>query len=105
MVDFKKLGAALAAAGLTGKPVDKYSKEEVEVLVKACIASLIPPKEGPFKPPYIDEQGELIIPFDSDPRFHWWRPYGQSVAVTLREMRVSDEIWQKSLDGVFAIPF
>jgi hypothetical protein len=105
LVNFKKLGAALAEAGLTGKPVDRYSKEEVETLVSACIEALVPPKEGPFKTPYIDEHNELIIPFDADPKFHWWRPCGQSMAVTLREMKVPDEVWAKYAETNFDLPF
>ena len=104
LVNFKKLGTALAEAGLTGKPVDRYSKDEIETLVRACIESLVPPKEGPFRAPYV-EGDEFIIPFDADPRFHWWRKCGQSMAVTLREFKVSDAVWQKFLDGFYNIPF
>lgn len=43
--------------------------------------------------PYINDQDELIIPFESDPRYHWWKPGGQSLAATLAELNASPEIW------------
>jgi len=24
--------------------------------------------------PYLTPTGDLVIPFDSDPRYHWWKP-------------------------------
>ena len=105
MVNFRKLGAMLTEAELTGKSVDQYSKEQIETLVKLCIESLIPPKEGPFLAPYINDDLDLIIPFEADPKYQWWRPCGQSMAVTLREMKVSDEIWDHYLSTDFSIPF
>ena len=41
--------------------------------------------------PYIDKQGVLVVPFDSEPRYHWWAG-GQSVLETLRELKASLEI-------------
>lgn len=104
-IDFKKLGADLTEAGLVGKSVDQYSKAEIEKLIRSCINALIPPKQGPFKPPYIDDKDELIIPFDSDPKYHWWRPCGQSMAVTMREIKAPDVAWQKFLDASQDLPF
>ena len=34
--------------------------------------------------PYLTSGGTLVIPFDSDPKYHWWKT-GQSVAQTLAE--------------------
>jgi hypothetical protein len=93
LVNFKKLGLALKDHGLTGKPVDQYSRREIELLVASCIESLVPNKIGPFRKPFI-EGDELVIPCDSDPRFHWWKPCGQSIAETLRELQASDEVWK-----------
>ena len=36
--------------------------------------------------PYIDNDGNLRIPFDSPERFHWWKG-GQSIAETLNEIQ------------------
>ena len=27
--------------------------------------------------PYLTKSGDLVIQFDSDPRYHWWRPGSQ----------------------------
>jgi hypothetical protein len=35
--------------------------------------------------PTIKEDGTLVIPFDSHPRYHWWNG-GQSIAITLAEL-------------------
>jgi len=55
------------------------------------------PSEGAVLPtlgagerlPYLTAGGDLVIPFDSPERYHWWKPDGerQSVAETLREVR------------------
>lgn len=35
--------------------------------------------------PYLEPDGGLVIPFGSDPRYHWWAG-GQSVAETMKEI-------------------
>ncbi|GAN31566.1 MAG: hypothetical protein DYG83_11350 [Candidatus Brocadia sp. AMX2] len=42
--------------------------------------------------PFVTESGVLVIPFNSDRRFHYWKPGGQSVCVTLRELGRCDLI-------------
>jgi hypothetical protein len=37
--------------------------------------------------PYLDAEGDLVIPFGADPQYHWWDS-GQSLATTLRELKV-----------------
>lgn len=98
-IDFATLGQELTAAGLVGKPVDQYNKEEVEKLCLACASAttFIPKKGAKFTEPYIKD-GELVIPFDSDPRFHYWKKCGQSIFDTLRELKASDEVWKKYTD-------
>jgi hypothetical protein len=41
--------------------------------------------------PYIDKHGVLVIPFDGDPKYHWWAG-GQSVIVTLLELTAPLEV-------------
>lgn len=36
--------------------------------------------------PYLNDNGDLVIPFDSDPRFHWWNG-GKSARRTREELR------------------
>ncbi len=43
------------------------------------------------KAPYITQQGDLIIPFDSDSRYHWWSD-GQSILDTLFELKASEKV-------------
>ena len=39
--------------------------------------------------PYLDDGGELQIPFDCEQRYHWWSG-GQSVKETLEELMNTD---------------
>lgn len=55
------------------------------------------PENAPSKPlPYLDEGGDIVIPFDSDPKYHWWlgshcaftnaMGSGQSIEETINEI-------------------
>ena len=44
--------------------------------------------------PYIDENGNVIIPFNSDPQYHFWKG-GQQLSLTLKEMNVAEDLWKK----------
>jgi hypothetical protein len=48
--------------------------------------------------PYINEQGELIIPFTADPKYHWWAG-GQSIALTLQELDAPPDVWRRYVPG------
>lgn len=37
--------------------------------------------------PYFDHDNGVVIPFDCDPRFHYWRLGGQSLAETEEDLR------------------
>jgi len=37
--------------------------------------------------PFLDLDGSLVIPFDADPRYHWWKEGGQSIKATESEVR------------------
>ena len=43
--------------------------------------------------PYIDDNGCLVIPFNSAPKYHHWSG-GQSVTDTLLELNCSADIWK-----------
>jgi len=105
MIDFQHLGQQLASAGLTGKPVNEYSKAEVEILVQACLDSLRPDQVPKFRPPWIDDGGVLHIPPDSDPKFHHWKRCGQSLYATLRELGASEEVFQRYVAEPDDCPF
>jgi hypothetical protein len=36
--------------------------------------------------PYFDLDGSVVIPFDSDPKYHWWH-FGQLPSETAKEVR------------------
>lgn len=44
--------------------------------------------------PYITSEGNLIIPFDADEKYHYWRG-GQSLASTLLELDAPFEVWRR----------
>ena len=44
-----------------------------------------PPARPGMKKPFFTADGTLSIPFDSDPRYHWWKG-GQSVKATVAEL-------------------
>jgi len=47
-----------------------------------------PPAANPELPaPYLTAGGTLVIPFNSDPKFHYWNG-GQKVAKTMASLRV-----------------
>lgn len=92
-IDFQMLGKRLADAGLTGKPVDQYSKTDIEALVAACVEALRPEQQTvSVTQPYINAKGELVVPFNSDPKYHWWRQGSQGLFETLRELKAPDEV-------------
>jgi hypothetical protein len=51
---------------------------------KAAVAETAPSPTKPRKP-FLTPGGDLSIPFDSDPKYHWWIG-GQSVAQTRAEV-------------------
>lgn len=47
--------------------------------------------------PYIDHNGNIIIPFNTDSKYHFWNG-GQHLAVTLRELNLTEDVWKKHTD-------
>lgn len=47
-----------------------------------------------FARPYLDEVGDLRIPFDAHPRYHHWAG-GQPIVSTLAELNAPVEIWRR----------
>ena len=58
-------------------------------------AEASPTSNTPSAPsePYVTSAGCLVIPFTSDPRFHWWNG-GQSILATLAELNGEDIVWR-----------
>ena len=45
--------------------------------------------------PYINEQGELVIPFDAPPKYHYWCAGSQSILQTLAELNAPPEVMRR----------
>jgi len=73
-----------ASKPLPGKLVEaarKHKKEILELLSK----------------PRLDAHGRLVIPFDADPKYHWWAG-GQSIRETLQELKAPPELVAKYVE-------
>jgi hypothetical protein len=46
-----------------------------------------PPASPDLPKPYVNADGTLVIPMNSDPKYHWWKPGGQKLAKTVEELR------------------
>lgn len=53
------------------------------VPIRSSETDVSTPASAPM--PCLDSGGDLLIPVDSDSRYHWWNG-GQSISVTLREL-------------------
>ncbi|MEI6078072.1 MAG: hypothetical protein WCS94_21005 [Verrucomicrobiota bacterium] len=47
----------------------------------------VQPAQAKLPLPFFTPGGDLSIPFGSDPKYHWWKPGGQSVEQTRREVQ------------------
>jgi hypothetical protein len=52
----------------------------------------------PMRVPYLTPGGTLVIPFDSDPKYHWWKA-GQSVEQTRAELLTQMQMESHSQKG------
>lgn len=52
---------------------------------RGALVSELAEIEGHLPRPYFNGNGDLVIPFDSPRRYHWWAG-GQSVSETIREI-------------------
>ena len=46
--------------------------------------------------PYIDHTGTVVIPFNADPKYHFWAG-GQHLAATLMELDASEDVWYRHI--------
>jgi len=44
--------------------------------------------------PYIHHTGDIIIPFNSDPKYHFWCG-GQHICDTMTELNAPHDVWDK----------
>lgn len=45
------------------------------------------PAPSELPKPYFKPDGTLVIPFDSDPKYHWWKQGGQKLQKTIEAVR------------------
>ena len=77
------------------KEVEPGAKQRAIVQIVRHANELKRELEGIEQPsPYIDLRGNLVIPFKSPRRYHWWAG-GQSLRDTLLELRVPNDIWRR----------
>ena len=48
--------------------------------------------------PLLNARDELIIPFNSEAKYHWWAG-GQSIAKTLAELNAPPDVWRRYVAG------
>ena len=51
--------------------------------------------------PYLDHSGNVIVPFNADPKYHFWNG-GQSLAATLLEINATEKIWNKHVEKPYS---
>lgn len=73
------------------KKLEKQDVKPIETATAKAIKEVFPKS---YKKPYINEHNTLVIPFDTHPKYHYWRG-GQHVVQTLLELEVSEEILGK----------
>jgi hypothetical protein len=52
---------------------------------QTALSETVPPPGKALRQPFLTADGTLSIPFDSDPKYHWWKG-GQSVEQTRAEV-------------------
>ena len=86
--------------------VQQYLKDQEEKIVKnqdsenakPCDHSLQIPESMDQPKPYLRPSGELVIPLNSHPKYHYWRG-GQNLLETLLELGADEETIRRYVDG------
>ncbi|MBT4876337.1 MAG: hypothetical protein HOJ48_01175 [Desulfobacula sp.] len=93
-IDLNKLAEWIMENNLMDKPLKDFTKEEIlQLFEQAELVTYV--ANQAYSPPYIKENGTLVIPADAHPKHKYWEPTGQSIRQTLQEMEVSDEIMER----------
>ncbi|MFH1080762.1 MAG: hypothetical protein V1766_10995, partial [Pseudomonadota bacterium] len=59
-------------------------------------------KAGQLHSPCIDQTGAIIIPFNADPKYHYWNG-GQSLADTLMELNAPENVWRNHTEKPYSV--
>ena len=69
-------------------------RQEAPKALQHSLEQTIPPQPEKYVIPYINNNGDLIIPFEADPKYFYWKG-GQALESTLNELNVSGALWIK----------
>ncbi len=47
--------------------------------------------------PYIDNSGNIIVPFNADPKYHYWNG-GQHLSKSMQEIKAPAEVSRKHME-------
>ena len=72
------------------EPVPSVPVEVRPPIVEPCRETGVPSVPKKVRLPYLTESGDLVIPFNSPERYHWWKG-GQSSRRTLAELKEREE--------------
>ncbi len=72
---------------------EQRSQKAPEAL-QHSLEQTIPPQSEKYVIPYINNNGDLIIPFEADPKYFYWKG-GQALESTLNELNPSDAVWNR----------
>src|SRR5215217_2778735 len=75
---------------LAVKPADRIT-DDLRQQIWQCKSAMV----ALLTHPHLNGRGELIIPFSADPKYHYWKPGGQSIAKTLAELDAPPEAWRR----------
>jgi len=78
---------------LAVKPADRLT-DDLRQYIRQCKSEVV----NLLTRPYLNAKGELIIPFTSDRRYHWWNG-GQSIQQTLRELHAPPEVFMRYVES------
>ncbi len=99
MIDLKKVAEYISNEGLWGRPLNALDKEEIVDFINYILSSpdfsKVPPNG--WELPYLNNDDELVIPFNSHPTHQYWKCEGQSIIETLQELGASEEVMTKNI--------
>jgi hypothetical protein len=78
---------------LAVKPADRIT-DDLRQQIRQCKSAMV----ALLTRPYLNEQKELIISFESDRKYHWWAG-GQSILDTLRELSAPSDVLARYVDS------
>jgi len=100
MFNLKLLAEKLQAASIEQKALFDMDEAEITTLCESVISSFdetVPPRG--WSAPHLDmDSGELVIPGDAHPSYHWWAKGGKSILDSLAELGAPFEVAKKYLD-------